>query len=79
MTLLEALTKLTAGAASLEAFLEKAATNPDLKAEATEWMEKLDAAIGPEGLASLGAEIPGELLNISQGKLDGAKHPSDLA
>jgi hypothetical protein len=38
---------------------------------------KLDQAVDPANLAAVGGAVPGELLNIAQGKLDPRPHAGD--
>lgn len=78
MTLLELLNKAAGVATKLEAVLDAAATGlPDLAPEVAMLKSELDKAIDPANLAALGAAIPGELLNIAQGKLEPTKHAGD--
>lgn len=63
---------------ALEALLRRiAAAAPDFADEANAWIAALGTAVTPENLAALGAAIPGELLNIVQGKLDPRPHAGD--
>ena len=82
MTLLQAIEKLLGQAAGqiggLKAILAAlAAKFPDLAPELNPIIVALDAPIDPANLAALGAAIPGELLQIAQGKFDPRQHPGD--
>jgi hypothetical protein len=78
MTVLDILIKAAAGMGAVKTVLEKAAlAAPDLAPEIAILLAKLDAAVDPVNLAGIASEIPGELLNISQGKLDGLDHAGD--
>lgn len=81
MTILDILMKAAgAPAAALTQFLAAVkAKYPDFATEVDGLNAILNTAIDPANLAALGSAIPGELLNIAQGKLAGTEHPSDLA
>jgi hypothetical protein len=59
--------------ALLQAYIVKF---PDLAGEINPIIAKFNAAVDPAALAELGAAIPGELLNIAQGKFDPRDHAS---
>lgn len=78
MTLMAFLTLLTRGLPSLTALLDAAAAaNPDLQPKVDEWKVALSNVPTPENLAQIGAAIPGELLNIAQGKINPRDNPSN--
>ena len=78
MTVLDVLKKLFSGADDLAAFLAKIAADfPDLAPKAQEFVAALGAAASPANLAALGGSIPGELLKLSQGKVDPRDNPSN--
>lgn len=82
MTVLELILKALGSAAgnvaNLKATLQSVVQRfPDTAGELAPIIDALDAVVSPESLAALGAAIPGELLNIVQGKLDPRPHSGD--
>jgi hypothetical protein len=65
------------GPAVKAALLEAVAKLPDLAGVLNPIIAKLDQAVDPANLAAVGGAVPGELLNIAQGKLDPRPHPGD--
>jgi len=80
MTLLDIIRKLAGPAADLTAFLSAAgAKYPDLEPRASDLAAKLSTAVSADSLVTLASELPKEIADILQGKLDGRRHPSDVA
>lgn len=81
MTILELLQRAaTLPVAKLVAVLEDvAADGGEFGPVARELLNSLNGAVSAADLAAIGAAIPGELLNIAQGKLEPREHPSDGA
>jgi hypothetical protein len=80
MSILDVLAKAGGAAAALVNLLAKIQTAaPDLAAEADKVLAGLTEAIAPDNLVRLAEALPQELVNISQGKLDPRRHPSDVA
>jgi hypothetical protein len=78
MTLLELFNKAAKGALDLEARLSDLQQKyPDAAVELGELKAKLLAGVDPVNLAAVGAAIPGELLNIAQGKIEPRDHAGD--
>lgn len=82
MTLLDVIMKALGQAASqignVKAILASIVTKfPDTAAELNPIIAALDAPVTPESLAALGAQIPGELLNIAVGKINPKTHSGD--
>lgn len=80
MTLL-ALLKLAGGAADdLLHFLNTVGQRfPDLAPKAQELSAALSAAVTSDNLVALASELPKELVNIAQGKIQPRDHASDAA
>ena len=80
MTILDILTKAGLASAGIIALLEQVAVElPDLAPQLQELILKLEAAVAPEALVALAASLPAEIMNIAQGKIIPANHPSDAA
>ena len=79
MTILEIIEKAAGAELAVEEKLAAAIEKyPDLAPLLEPVIQGLKAAVVPANLAALGSAIPGELLHISQGKLDPREHPGDV-
>lgn len=81
MKLWDLLVKLAgSGITDLKKILQAAADGGgDLAPVAKELLTLLDSAPTAEALAAVGASIPGELLNVVQGKIEPRDHAGDGA
>lgn len=80
MTIKELLQKAGLNVASLTRVLDEVkAKLPDLAGEVEVIETALTGAIDGANLAAVAVAIPGELLNIGQGKLDPKEHAGDSA
>lgn len=78
MTILEIINKAAKGALDLEARLSDLQQKyPDAAVAIAEIKADLLAGVDPANLAALGAAIPGELLDIAQGKIEPRDHSGD--
>lgn len=78
MTILEIINKAAKGALDLEARLSDLQQKyPDAAVAIAEIKADLLASVDPANLAALGAAIPGELLDIAQGKIEPRDHSGD--
>lgn len=76
MNFLEILRRAGLSVGDLTKVLQHVAdSGTDLAPLAATLLEKLQAAPTAEKLAELAASLPGELLNIAQGKIDSRFHP----
>lgn len=76
MNFLDILRRAGLGVGDLKKILEAVAEGgTDLAPVAQALLEKLGEGVPAEKLAELASAIPGELLNIAQGKFDGRFHP----
>lgn len=81
MKIWDLLVKLTgSGITDLKKILQSVADQGgDLAAPAAALLQLLDSAPSAQALAEVGASIPGELLNVVQGKIESRDHAGDGA